>query len=79
MGGRHVGDLFAPVAAAAGGPRQSLVLTRPWPALPAWMHERTYLTGEFLMQARMGLLLACPVVVYWLSARRLNGSGNGPG
>ncbi len=49
---RAVGDLFAPVAAAAGGPQQTLVLTRLWPTLPAWMHQRTYLTGEFLMQAR---------------------------
>ena len=49
---RAVGDLFAPVATAAGGLQQTLVLSKPWPALPAWMHQRTHLTGEFLMQAR---------------------------
>ena len=54
---RAVGDLFAPVAAAAGCPSQTLVLNKPWPTLPAWMHQRTYLTGEFLMQVRAAPLI----------------------
>ena len=56
MARRAVGDLFAPVATLAGGLDQTLVLNKPWPVLPAWMHQRTYLTGEFLMQARIPCL-----------------------
>ena len=41
------------MAVAAGGARHTLVLDKPWPTVPAWMQQRTYLTGEFLMQVRV--------------------------
>lgn len=48
-----VGDLFDFEAARVAAKAEAASEDNPLPPMPAWLQERTYLTGEFLMQARL--------------------------